>query len=169
MNSRISYIIFFVLAFLLQLAICDYLNLGPFIYVCLIPLLIIILPRQIHPNFVMLIAFGLGILLDIFSDGVLGMNAAAAILTAALKTPLYKMIVNGDRQDKTIFPSIHIVGFSVYLKYLAILIAIYLVTYVSIDCMGIRSLVFVLAKIAVSIVVNVALSLIISLSLLNRN
>ena len=81
--SRLRSILFFILVFLLQLAISNYLNLGPWITISLIPFLIVQIPLQRSPHVVMLAAFGLGLLLDWLSAGVLGLNAFAAVMSAA--------------------------------------------------------------------------------------
>jgi len=167
--NKMDRTVFFVLIFFFQLAISDYLNLGPFIYICLIPLLILNIPKQISPKTVMLVSFGIGLLFDMMSDGVLGLNAAAAVLTAALRPILYKTIVNEDRQDKTVVPTVKIVGSVIFFRYLSSLMAVYLFAYIIADTAGTRSFWFIAAKIIVSVVVNVALSYLISLSINNRN
>ena len=58
--KRPADIIYCILLFLLQLVISDYVHLGPWITLCLLPLLILQIPRSRSPHVVMLIAFGLG-------------------------------------------------------------------------------------------------------------
>ena len=70
-------IIYCVLLFLLQLVLSDYVHLGPWVSLCLLPLLILQIPLSRSPHGVMLIAFGLGLGLDILSDGVPGAKAVS--------------------------------------------------------------------------------------------
>ena len=100
MNKSHS-ILFFVLVFLLQVAISDFLHLGPWVTVCVLPFLILQIPLSRTPHAVMLSAFGLGLLLDFLSAGALGLNAFAAVMAAAPRRFLYRILVNNDRQDKT--------------------------------------------------------------------
>ena len=87
-------ILFFILVFLLQLVISDYLNLGPWVCLTLVPFLILHIPLSRNPHWVMLAAFGIGLGLDILSAGVPGMNAFAAVLTAAPRKFFYRTLLD---------------------------------------------------------------------------
>ena len=148
--KRPADIFYFVLLFLLQLVISDYVHLGPWICLNLIPLLILLIPLSYRPHAVLLIAFGLGLGLDLLSDGVPGLNAFAAVLAAAPRKFFYRTMVNADRQDKTEVPLMGEVGLVKYLKYLAVLTAIYLVAYVLVDCISFRPAGFIALKVIAS-------------------
>ena len=66
--KRPADIFYFVLLFLLQLVISDYVHLGPWICLNLIPLLILLIPLSFRPHAVLLIAFG--------DDGLEGLHEA---------------------------------------------------------------------------------------------
>ncbi|MBQ5401675.1 MAG: hypothetical protein IIU16_02040, partial [Bacteroidales bacterium] len=89
MPTYLRQIIIYAVVILLQVIINNYVNLGPMIYICLIPLLIIYLPLDQKPYLSLIIAFGLGLIIDILSDGVLGLNAGAATLIALVYRPLF--------------------------------------------------------------------------------
>lgn len=157
--KKYSNLLFLALVFLLQLVLSDYVHLGPWIYLTLIPFLILNIPLSRPPHIGMLIAFGLGLLLDILSDGVPGLNAFAAVMAAAPRKFLYRSLVNGDRQDKTEVPEIRVVGPVKYIKYLASLTAIYLAAYLLLDCVSFRPAGFILLKFAASTVASTLLAL----------
>lgn len=162
-------IFFFVLLFLLQLVLSDYVHLGPWVYLCILPLLILCIPLSRSPQAVMLIAFALGLGLDILSDGVPGLNAFAAVLAAAPRKFFYRTLVNADRQDKTEVPKIREVGLPKYLKYLGVITALYLAAYIVVDCVSFRPPVFLLGKFLISWVASTALCLLLSLPFQNRS
>ena len=164
--KRPADIIYCILLFLLQLVISDYVHLGPWITLCLLPLLILQIPRSRSPHVVMLIAFGLGLGLDILSDGVPGLNAFAAVLAAAPRKFFYRLLVNADRQDKTEVPLLRETGL---LKYLGVLTAIYLAAYTLVDCISVRPLGYIAAKFLISWVASTALCLLLALPIQNRN
>lgn len=168
MNKSHS-ILFFVLVFLLQLAISDYMNLGPWITLSLIPFLILQLPMQRTPHVVLLSAFGLGLLLDWLSAGVLGLNAFAAVMAAAPRRLLYRRIINNDRHDETWIPLLRNVGFSKYLNYLLILTAIYMAAYILLDCVSIRPIGFILVKFVASTFASTALCLLLAYAFQRRS
>ena len=167
--KRPADIFYFVLMFLLKLVISDYVHLGPWICLNLIPLLILLIPLSYRPHAVLLIAFGLGLGLDLLSDGVPGLNAFAAVLAAAPRKFFYRTLVNADRQDKTEVPLISEVGLGKYLKYLAVLAAIYLVAYVLVDCISFRPAGFIVLKVIASWAASTALCLLLALPLQSRN
>ncbi len=167
--KRPADIVYCILLFLLQLVISDYVHLGPWITLCLLPLLILQIPRSRSPHVVMLIAFGLGLGLDILSDGVPGLNAFAAVLAAAPRKFFYRLLVNADRQDKTEVPLLRETGLLKYLKYLGVLTAIYLAAYTLVDCISVRPLGYIAAKFLISWVASTALCLLLALPIQNRN
>ena len=167
--KRPADIVYCILLFLLQLVISDYVHLGPWITLCLLPLLILQIPRSRRPHVVMLIAFGLGLGLDILSDGVPGLNAFAAVLAAAPRKFFYRLLVNADRQDKTEVPLLRETGLLKYLKYLGVLTAIYLAAYTLVDCISVRPLGYIAAKFLISWVASTALCLLLALPIQNRS
>lgn len=167
--SKFSNILFFVLVFLLQLVITDYLHLGPWITVNLLPFLILLIPLQRSEYIVMLSAFGLGLLLDILSGGVLGLNAFAAVVTAGPRKMLYRLLVNRDRQDPTEIPLIGNIGWAKYLKYLLALTALYMAAFILLDCVSVRPLGFILVRFAASTLASTGLELLLALSFQNRH
>jgi len=160
---------FLFLVFLLQLILSDYVHLGPWLYVCLVPFLVLNIPLSRPPHVVMLIAFGIGILLDVLSDGAPGLNAFAAVMAAAPRRFFYRSLVNGDRQDKTEIVRIQEVGMLKYLKCLAALTAVYMAAYILLDCVSFRPLSFILVKFIASTAVCIAISLLLAIPFGNRN
>jgi rod shape-determining protein MreD len=166
--SRLRSILFFILVFLLQLAISNYLNLGPWITISLIPFLIVQIPLQRSPHVVMLAAFGLGLLLDWLSAGVLGLNAFAAVMAAAPRRILYRLLIN-DEQDSTWIPLIRTVGIGKYHKYLFSLTAIYLAAFILLDCMSVRPFWFILVKFVASTLASSLLGLLLAFAFQRRS
>ena len=166
--NRLADILFFLLVFLLQVILTDYLHLGPFVYLCLIPFLILNIPFSRRPQLVLVAAFGIGLSLDLVSDGVAGLNAAAAVAAAASRQLLYRTLVNSDRQDKTEVPYPAGIGMGKYLKYAVAVTAVYMAVYVLFDCVSFRPVGFMLLKFIASTVLSTGLGLLLTLPLQNR-
>jgi hypothetical protein len=169
MNSKLGDILFYILLFILQIILNDLINLGPYVYLCIFPLIIINLPMEWGAGKSMIAAFIIGLLLDMLSDGVLGLNAAASVLIAAARLPLYKLTINGNTTDQIPTPSIKSAGLGKYINFVSILYALFLIVYVFFDCLGFRPFLFVLLKIVISTAASVLLTVIISFTFLNRN
>lgn len=80
-----KYITAGIITLIVQLLICEFVNIWPPLYITVIPLFIIILPIETNMFALLLCAFGLGIATDAFADGVLGLNAAALTFMAYTK------------------------------------------------------------------------------------
>ncbi|MGN0310526.1 MAG: rod shape-determining protein MreD [Bacteroides sp.] len=85
----------------------------PFIYLYIV----VKLSSDISRHALMLWAFLLGLLIDVFSDTP-GMNAAAAVFLAFLRPTLLRLFVPRDTNE-TFTPSIHTMGLSSFVKYLS--------------------------------------------------
>lgn len=168
MRSGLWNIILFVLIFILQVLICNYVDVGAYIYICLIPLLIINIPMKLDFRLTMLIGFALGLLLDLFANGVLGLNAAAGTMLAAFKGPLFQKTVNKEHRYNIEVPSMRNIGIINYIAYLTMCTAIYLFTFTLLECVSLRPFLFILIRILISLVINVALMAIISNSIMDR-
>ena len=167
-ESGINRIVFSVLVFIVQLIICNYVHISPLVGIYLLPLIIFCLPLNWRPVSVMVISFGLGLLLDLLSGGLLGLNAGAAVFAAALRKFSYRVSVSRDRQDKTIFATPRTVGAVKFYAFLSCGTVLYTAACVALDCITFRSGTFILAKFALSSLVSLAVSFIISFSFLNR-
>ena len=169
MGNKLSDILYVILIFILQMLICDYVNLGPWLYLSLMPLIVLLIPRQIRIHGTMLIAFGVGLLLDVLSDGVLGLNAASAVLVAAFREVLYKNIINGDRQDRTRTVSVRTAGTLKFIYYLLASVSIFTACYVLLDCIGSRSVGFMAMTFAISTVSSTLICFLVSYRHLKNN
>ena len=161
--NKYGNLFYLVLVFLLQLVLSDYVHLGPWMYLCLVPFLIGSLPLQRSPHATLLAAFAIGLLLDILSDGVPGLNAFAAVMAAAPRKFFYRTLVNADRQDRTAVLLIRDVDTLKYLKYLAALTATYMAAYLLLDCISFRPLGFIVVKFLVSTAASLAIGLLLAL------
>lgn len=112
-------IIRFILLVLVQVLVLNNIQfLGfiiPYIYILFILSLPVKTPRWLS----LILAFAIGITIDIFSN-TLGLHASAAVLIAFFRDPLIKRITDLD-ENLYITPGINSFGFGAYFKYVVIL------------------------------------------------
>ncbi len=136
MNKIIKQYIFFAFIIItLQLLMFNNVNflgfVNPWIYI----ILIIIIPQSIKDNYLIIIAFMIGLLLDsLFSTS--GINTISLISVAWLRNYVLRKIFSGKNYDKKKFISIKNNGFNLYLKYVTLMVLIHhgiliLVDYIS--------------------------------------
>ncbi len=115
-KELIGYILLLLALILCQIVV--------FNHICLfnvaIPLVfiyfIIKLPLTAGVNSLMLMGFGLGMTIDIFSN-TLGVNALACTIMSALRNPVLRLYLPRQEDIANPVPSIPTLGFGVFLKY----------------------------------------------------
>ena len=161
--------IIYAVVIFIQIILNNYVNLGPMIYLCLIPLLIVYLPLDQKNYISMIIAFGLGLIIDILSDGVLGLNAGAATLVALVYKPIFYPVFQKNNYSKKYIPPIRESDIGHHALYLTIILAIYFLFYIAFDGLAKTTLVVSLVRYVTNIAVNLALALIVDFTLFNRS
>lgn len=122
--ASLRYVVLFIVLVLLQVLVCNNLLLFgvavPFIYIYFI----IVLPLDTSINLLMVLSFLLGFFIDLFSD-TLGLNSIVCLLLAVVKKPVFYAYI--PREDKFIsaVPSIALMGWLDYLKFILTLSAIF--------------------------------------------
>lgn len=118
---------FFLLGLILVLAqvivfnhICIFNVAVPMVFIYLI----VRLPITLSPNWVLTIAFFLGLIVDIFSD-TYGMNALACTVLAMVRRPVLRLYVPREEDLTRPEPSVQSLGTAVYMKYLLTMTLIY--------------------------------------------
>lgn len=86
--------------------------------------LIIRMPITLSLNWVLTISFGLGLVVDIFSD-TYGMNTVACTILGALRRPVLRLYVPREEDLTRPEPSMLSLGVAVYIKYLLSMTLIY--------------------------------------------
>lgn len=121
------------------------------------PLFIILLPINIPRPILLLIAFLLGISIDIFYDS-LGVHAATTVFVAFFRMYVLRLLEPNQGYKTEGSPSAHNLGLVWFVPYASLMLFIHLFIYFSIDAF---SFVFIL-----DIIINTILSFIFSIILL---
>jgi ABC-type Fe3+-siderophore transport system permease subunit len=167
-NKNRSIFVLIAVMMVIQIIICDYIYTGPYIHLTLLPLIILSISAEHSYPRLALISFAVGFLIDLVSDGILGLNSAAAVMTATFVRPISYITINRERSDKLERPTLSDVGFFRYFRYSTYLTLIFLITYILLDCAGFRPASFILMRIALSYVANIIMILFVSVTLLNK-
>jgi len=112
---RFFFLLLFQVLILNNIQLSGYLN--PFLYV----LFILMLPFQSPKWLVLVLAFVMGLSVDMFSDTG-GLHAAASVLMAFLRQPVLKLISPRDGYDVVQRPTIQQFGFGWFFSYVGVLV-----------------------------------------------
>ncbi|MAZ00683.1 MAG: hypothetical protein CMP58_00625 [Flavobacteriales bacterium] len=138
---------------------------NPWIYI----ILIIIIPQSIKENYLIMISFLMGLLLDsIFSTS--GINTISLISVAWLRNYVLKKIFSGKNNDKKKFISIKNNGFNLYLKYVTTIVFIHHGILIIIDYINFVKISEIMTKTILSSIISIVIIMCFSfVNTLNQN
>lgn len=160
LNFRTLLTIFFFI--IVQLLIENYLSLGVRIHITILPFLILGFSYKYSTISMMLIAFGLGLSVDIFGNGIIGLNAAALVAVAFTRESFLKNLVNQRSMENLSAPSPREMGLSPYIIYLIFTYSVFFIFFIPLESMSIFPFFQNLIKLILSIIINVILAYILS-------
>ena len=148
---RFILLVLFQVLVLNNIQFLGYIN--PYVYI----LFILALPVQTPRWFTLILAFGLGLTIDAFSN-TMGMHTFAAVMVAFLRNGTIKLFTAiEDGNNPT--PSFHTFGVSAYVKYVVLLIFVHHATLFLLEAFSFYHFWFLLAKIVLSSLVTIVLVL----------
>lgn len=155
MQLIVQNILRFIVLVLVQVYVLDNIQflgyISPMIYV----LFIFSLPARFNPVFTLLLAFALGLTIDMFNN-TMGMHAFATVLMGFLRQPAIRMFVSlDDGVNPT--PSFRTFGVSSYVKYVILLVLIHHGALFLIESFSFLNLALLVPKILLSSVVTILL------------
>lgn len=157
--NNLKYVILGVFLLLIQLLISGYINIWPMLYIAVFPLLVITLPYTCNHIVSILTAFCFGLLVDILSDGVLGLNAAAIVAIAYFRPLFFKVAVSKTTLENTIEITQRTIGTTQFLLVTALSYAIFFTIYIALDSWGYFSFIYTIARFLLNIIINTAVAL----------
>lgn len=120
MNELIKYTVMFISLVLIQVLILNQIQLGGFVNPYMYVLFVILLPLNSPKYAVLLLAFLMGITVDIFMNS-LGIHAAATVFMAWLRPVVVRSISIRD-EDKSDYPGLLQTKLGWFLPYVSIMV-----------------------------------------------
>lgn len=154
-NFWIPYIILVIA----QMILYNYCRFTPYLILTILPVIVFCIPTSVNSLIAMLIAFGTGLAVDYFSEGIIGLNAASLVPVALIRRPLTSLLFGSDPFERKESISIRKYGFARMSMAMLIAIILFLIIYILLDCAGSRPAWFIFATLACSTVASYLLSL----------
>lgn len=160
MNIDLKRLIYILFIIIVQCILDNYIDLGLHLHLMVLPHLILILPYRYKTITAMVIAFAIGITVDIFTTGVLGTNAGALVCTAFIRQKLLYSFLDERNMDNYDSPSYMILGPNKGILYVFCSYFAFCSAYVVLENMGIQPVTFNLLKIVTGTFANGIIGLI---------
>lgn len=159
MNIDFRKIIYPLIIVVLQCILDNYADLGLYVRVVLIPYIILILPYRYKTISTMIIAFLIGLSVDIFTTGVMGLNAGAMTAVAFVRQKVLHSILDERNMERHDSPDLKVFGLTKGVLYLLFHYLIFFSAYTALDNFSFSPIGFYTAKILFSTVVSSVISI----------
>ncbi|MBO4447342.1 MAG: hypothetical protein J5764_04375 [Bacteroidales bacterium] len=157
--TDLKFILRFLLLIVLQIIVLATFNFSQYVVLFFIPAAIICIPVRHGSIYALVLAFIAGMLVDFFSDGMLGLVTCALLPVAFTRDFLLKLIFGSDFFTHGEDLSIRRSGFGHVLFAVFLSTTLFITVYVIADGAGTRPLWFNLARIAASSAASTLLSI----------
>jgi hypothetical protein len=144
-----------------QLLLSNYFHVTPYIFLTLLPVMVLCIPIRMGTVSAMLIACLSGLVIDFLSEGVLGLNALSIIPVAYARNGIIGLIFGPELFARKEDFSVGRCGFGKVAAALFLSLLIFLVIYIWADGAGTRSLAFNAIRFGISLAAGWILSLLI--------
>ena len=151
--SSNRFIVCFILALLVQMVLAEYCQ-WTFVYICILPAMILCMPTIRPTWWTMAVAFLSGLAVDALADGTLGLNAIALVPVAALQKTIISRVINEDIVERHYNLSFRSNGYISLAIALSITYVLFFIIYILIDSAGIRNFGFNFTKLLSSTLVS---------------
>ncbi len=148
----------FVILVLVQVLILNNINFLGFINPYLYILFIITLPINLARSYLLLIAFILGLTIDVFT-GTLGMHACATVAAAFVRAPLIKFFTPRDSNYELEFPSMKTFGTLNFVYYVALMVLVHHTVLFMVDTFSFHRIGYTMLLILSNVIFTLALLL----------
>ena len=149
----------YVLLLLAQLLMSNYFHVTPYIFLTILPVMVLCIPIRVGTAGAMFIACISGLVIDFLSEGVLGLNALALIPVAFARNGIIGLIFGPELFARKEDFSIERCGFGKVAVSVFLALLIFLVIYIWADGAGTRPLWFNGLRLAASLAASFVVSL----------
>ena len=154
-KTMLQFALLFIIMIIVQ-TICNHICIFgiaiPLVYIYFI----VRLPINLSVNWVMTLAFFLGLTIDIFSN-TQGMNALACTITAVVRRPIFSLYFAREDDLANPIPSIRTLGTGIYIKYLLSIVLVFNIILFFIQSFTLSNIVLTLLRIVASTILSTLL------------
>ncbi|MFA5713097.1 MAG: hypothetical protein WC960_02840 [Bacteroidales bacterium] len=157
-RKRDRYIyIHFLGVLILQLVLSKILTFGPLLLIALYPIFIISLPPNFSTKKLLWWAFSIGVAVDLLSGNIIGLNSAASLVLALFRNNILRAFYTKGEVISLSFINMRDLGVIRYNSYVALSLLVHHLALLLIESLTLSSFAHLLSRLAVSVLVNLAI------------
>ncbi len=135
MNKVSRYALYCLFILVIQAIFSQFIYLSPYVLILLSPCIILRAPLKFNSLVLMIIAFFLGIIGDIMTNTLIGINSFSLIIIAALRNPILKLTYPLQKWTLRDSPSLSTMGVSRYSLYVVLCYILFTTSFSLLDTM----------------------------------
>ena len=159
MKVNQNFWVYYFLLLIGQVVLCNYFPFSTHVLLSMLPVMVLCIPLTIGTAGCMLIAFFSGLTIDWLSEGIIGLNAAAAVPAALMRVPLIRFFLGEDLISRKDSFSFRKNGAGKISTTIIAISVIFFGIYVILDGAGTHETSFNLIRFGASILCNMPLAL----------
>ena len=159
MKTERNFTLMYLMAVTAQILICNFINVGTYVSVSILPVLVLCLPLNIPVMLLMFIAAVTGLAVDWLAEGIVGLNMLAAVPVAFIRNFTVSLLFGKDKTDRAEGISIRKNGFLRVSAAIIICQSVFSAIYIIADGAGTVPFLFILIKFAISLCCSYVLSI----------
>ena len=152
----VLHIVRFLIAFLIQVLILNQIEIGFGIQLMVYPLFILLLPIDMNVFYLMIIAFGTGGMIDIFSN-TYGLHASSLLVFAYFRPIIFNLFAPRDGYDILLETNVFNMGSSWFIRAFGLLLIIHHLWYFLLEMFKLSEILYILQKTGMSVVLSFVL------------
>ena len=130
------YILVFLIMVVVQVLLDNFFPLSRYVLISVLPALILVLPVDTRPLVAMLLSFALGLAVDFFSTGMLGMSSLALVPVGLVRSAVIAGVFGDELTSRGDELSVQRLGVPKMVLTCLILCSVFFVVYVLVDSAG---------------------------------
>lgn len=156
-NFALTYLLLLVV----QLLLCNYFHFTPWLFLTLLPAMVLCIPTRIGTVGTLFIAFATGLAVDFLAEGLLGLNALSLVPVAFFRKPVIELVFGSEPFEHRESISMRKYGLLRVSVALIIMLTLFLAIYILADGAGTRPFWFNFIKLCASVLASWLLSLVV--------
>jgi len=157
--KQFGYFFTYALLLIIQMVICNYFHLSPYLMLSILPVMVLCIPIRVSTTAALFIAFGTGFLVDLLSEGLLGINTLALVPVAFARKGIIQLVFGEEVFARNEDFSIKKSGLGKVSIALIIAQALFLLVYILADGAGTRPFSFNLLRFVLSLAAGYGVSI----------
>ena len=167
--GRSGNIILFISFVITQIVLSSLIDFGPLLFISVYPLFLLTRPANTSLNSLLLWAFAMGMVVDYFTNSIMGINSAAALVMTLFQVRILRLVSRKGELDTQSRPGLRELGLIRFGVYILSALLIHHTAISLPESFGVTHFIYNLPRMLISLFVNTLIILLIEFGLFYKN